>query len=74
MGSEMCIRDRESGGVGTNNGGGLLVREFQGIGGSALGDLFTNPKWPNSPDLVPWSLRGKSPHHPCTLPQSQEYS
>ena len=33
-------------------GEGLTVREFQGIGGGRLGDLFEHSKWPNSPDLV----------------------
>ena len=32
---------------------GLTVREFHGIGGNRLADnLFTNAKWPNSPDLI----------------------
>ena len=53
----------ESGGVGTNNGGGLLVREFQGIGGASLGDLLTNAKWPNSPDLVTWSNHAEWPQN-----------
>ncbi|MDB4805060.1 hypothetical protein OAH16_00490, partial [bacterium] len=43
--------------------GGLLVREFQGIGGASLGDLLTNAKWPNSPDLVTWSNHAEWPQN-----------
>jgi len=50
-------------GAPASGGGGLLVREFQGIGGSYLGDLFTNAKWPNSPDLVTYSNHAEWPQN-----------
>ena len=50
-------------GAPASGGGGLLVREFQGIGGAYLGDLFTNPKWPNSPDLVTVSNHAEWPQN-----------
>jgi len=50
-------------GAPASGSGGLLVREFHGIGGSYLGDLFTNPKWPNSPDLVTWSNHAEWPQN-----------
>ena len=41
----------------------MLVREFQGIGGNYLADLFLNPKWPNSPDLVTYSNHAEWPQN-----------
>ena len=50
-------------GAPASGGGGLYVREFQGIGGASLGDLLTNAKWPNSPDLVTWSNHAEWPQN-----------